>query len=177
LKRVVALVLLGLLIPMIQGAVAGFLPRGTCPDVGLLLVLALGVSLRSTAAGVALAAWIGFVTDQLSGSLLGQSTLLWLLAFGAARLTSQHVNLRGPLTQMALAGGVTLGSAFGVSALTAFFTPELAPLSTPAELFWQTAVNAIMAPLVLGLAARLFARLGDDDGRRVIRLEPRSYSA
>ena len=174
-KRAAALVLLGLLVPMIQGALAGFLPRGACPDVGLLLVIALGVCLRSTAAGVALAAWIGFVTDQLSGSLLGQHALLWLLAFGAARLTSLHVNLQGPFTQMAIAAALTLGSAFGISALTAFFAPDLAPVSTAAELFWQTAVNALMAPLVIGLASRLIAKL-DDDGRRVLRLEPRTYS-
>lgn len=175
-KPALALLLLGLFVPILQGALASLLPRGVCPDLTLLLVIALAVSLRSTAGGVALAAWIGFVSDLLSGSLLGQHALLWLLAFGAARLTSLHVNLRGPFTQMALGAGLTLGTAFGMFALTAFFTQGLAPLATASELFWHTLVNALMAPFVVGLSARLIAKLGDDGSRRVLRLEPRSFS-
>ena len=175
-KRWVALLLIGLLIPVVQGAVAPFLPRGACPDVGLLLVIALGVSLRSTAAGVAVAAWIGFVSDLLSGSLLGHHALLRVLAFGAARITSLHMNLRGPFTQMALGGVLTLLSAFGTVALTAYFASGAATLAPVAELVWHTGVNALIAPFAVAAGAKLIAWL-EDDGRRVLRLEPRSYSA
>ena len=175
-KRVVVLAALGLLVPMLQGAVAPFLPRATCPDVALLLVIALGVALPSAAGGVAFVAWIGFVSDLLSGSLQGQHALLWLFAFGVARLTSLRVNLQGPFAQMALAAILTVASAFGLAALTAFFASGAAPLASGGELLWHTGVNACIAPLVVGLATRLLAKLGGDDGRRVVRLEPRSLS-
>jgi rod shape-determining protein MreD len=175
-KRAAALLLVGLLIPVAQGAVAPFLPSGACPDLGLLLVIGFGVSLRSTAAGIAVAAWIGFVSDLLSGSLLGQHALLRVLAFGAARLTSLHMNMRGPFTQMALGGALTLLSALGTVALTAFFASGAASFAPAAEIAWHTAVNAAVAPLAVAAVGRLLGLLGEDDGRRVLRLEPRGWS-
>ena len=175
-KRGLALVALGLLVPIFQGAVAPFLPRSACPDLGLLLVIALGVGLRSTAGGVALAAWIGFVSDLLSGSLFGQHALLRVLAFGAARLTGGHMNLQGAFTRMALAAGLTVASAFGMVGLSAFFAGS-AQLAPGGELLWHTGVNALFAPFVLGLVARLITKLDGDDGRRLLRLDPRGYSA
>ena len=44
------------------------------------------------------------------------------------------------------------------------------------ELLWHAGVNALVAPLVVGAAVRMLARL-EDDGRRPLRLEPRSFSA
>lgn len=175
-KRLVVLVGLGLLVPILQGALGPFLPRSACPDLGLLLVIALGVALRSTAAGLALSAWLGFVSDLLSGALLGQHALLRVLAFAVARLTSSHVNLQGPFTQMVLAAGLTLASAFGMLALTAFFEAGSAAVFPVADLVWHSAVNALLAPVVVGLAVRGLARL-EDDGRRPLRLEPRSFGA
>jgi rod shape-determining protein MreD len=174
-KRFVVLAGLGLLVPIFQGAVAAFLPRGVCPDLGLLLVIALGVALRSTATGLAVSAWLGFVSDLLSGALLGQHALLRVLAFGVARLTSSHMNLQGPFTQMGLAAGLTLASALGMLALTAFFDAGTALVFPAAPLFWHTAVNALCAPFVMGIAVRGLAKL-EDDGRRPLRLEPRSFS-
>lgn len=174
-KRAVVLAGLSLLVPIVQGALAPFLPRGIFPDLGLLLVIALGVALRSTAAGLALSAWLGFVSDLLSGALLGQHALLRLLAFGVARATSSHVNLQGPLTQMGLAAVLTLASAFGVFALTAFFESGAATVFPLADLLLHTAANALAAPFVVSLGVRGLAKL-EDDGRRPLRLEPRSFS-
>lgn len=174
-KRVVALALLGLAVPILQGALAPFLPRSACPDLGLLLVIALGVALRSTAAGLALAAWLGLVSDLLSGALLGQHALLRVLAFAVARLASTHMNLQGPFTQLALAAGLTLASAFGMLALTAFFEAGRPAVFPVADLLLHTAANALAAPLLVGFAVRLLARV-EDDGRRPLRLEPRSFS-
>ncbi|MGH0032149.1 MAG: hypothetical protein ACQGVC_20355 [Myxococcota bacterium] len=175
-KRVIALASLGLVVPILQGVVAGFLPRGFCPDFGLLLVVALGVAVRSTAGGLALVAWLGFVSDLLSGALLGQHALLLVLAYGVARVASTHVNLQGTLTQMGLAAGLTLASAVGTFALTAFFDSSTARVFPGAEVLWHAAVNAAVAPFVIGFAVRMLARL-EDDGRRPLRLEPRSFSA
>ena len=55
-KRIVALLALGVLAPMVQGAVGTFVPPQYCPDLGLLLVVGLGLCWRSTAGGVLLSA-------------------------------------------------------------------------------------------------------------------------
>lgn len=173
-KRVLVLVALGLVAPILQGALAPFLPWGTCPDLGLLVVIGLGLSLRSGVAGLALAAEIGFVADLLSGSLLGEHALLRMLAFALARLASLHVNLHGTLTQMALAAGLSALSAGGILGLTAFFSSGTASvLVTLPDVLQQAAVNALVAPVLISAVARLVARLGDEEGRRVLRLEPR----
>jgi rod shape-determining protein MreD len=173
-KRVLVLVSLALLAPILQGALAPFLPWGTCPDFGLLVVVGLGLSLRNGVGGLALAAEVGFVSDLLSGSLLGEHALLRMVAFALARLASLHVNLHGTLMQMSLAAGLSALSAAGILALTAFFSSGTAAvLVTLPDMLRQAAVNALFAPLLISAVARLVARLGDEDGRRVLRLEPR----
>ena len=114
--------------------------------------------------------------ELLSGALLGQHALLRVLAFGVARTTGSHVNLQGPFTQMGLAAGLTLASALGLFALSAFFDASAVAVFPLRELLWHAGVNALVAPLVVGAAVRMLARL-EDDGRRPLRLEPRSFSA
>jgi rod shape-determining protein MreD len=177
LKRAVALLALGLFSPMIQGAVVPYLPRGACPDAGLLFVIAFGLSLRSAAGGVALTAFVGFVSDLLSGALLGSHAFLWILVFAIARVTSLHVNLHGAFMQMSLAAGLTAFTAVGLAALTSFFgSLGVNELVAPVELLRQAIVNALLAPIALAVVARVVIRLGDDDGRRVLRLDPRGFS-
>jgi len=177
LKRALALVALGLFSPMIQGAMVPYLPRGACPDAGLLLVIAIGLSLRSAIGGVALTAFIGFVSDLLSGALLGSHAFLWILVFAIARVTSLHVNLHGAFMQMALAASLTAFTAFGLASLTSFFgSVGVRELVAPAELLRQTIVNALLAPIAMAVVARLIIRLGNDDGRRVLRLDPRGFA-
>lgn len=176
-KRALVLVALALLVPMVEGGMTPFLPRATCPDLALLLVMGMGLFLRGAATGVAFAAGIGFVSDLLSGSLQGQHALLFVFAFGLARLTSLQINLQGAIARMALAAVLTLAAAFGMAALTAFFAKAGAPLASGPELLRQTVVNALVAPPLIGAVAWGVARLGDDDGRRLLRLEPRRFSA
>jgi cell shape-determining protein MreD len=159
---------------MIQGALTAFVPTGWFPDAGLLLVMALGLAWPGAIAGALLATWVGFVSDLLSGSLVGQHALLWLCAFGAARVVSSHVNLHGAPTQMVLAAGLTTGAALAMSALTAFFSPDsVSGLASGPALLRQIAVNALAGPLVISAVAALIARLDEESGRRVLRLEPR----
>jgi cell shape-determining protein MreD len=178
LKRAIALIGLGLFAPMIQGAVVPYLPRGACPDAGLLLVIAIGLSLRNTGGGVALAALVGFVADLLSGALLGSHAFLWVLAFGVARFTSLHVNLRGPFMQLGLAASLTVGAALGLAGLTAFFgSADARSLVAPVELLRQVIANALTAPIAIAVVGWLVTRLGDDGGPRMLRLDPRGYSS
>jgi hypothetical protein len=178
LKRGVAIALLFLFAPMIQGALGLFVGAGWIPDVGLLLVTALGLGWPGALpVALLLVTLAGFVTDLLSGALIGQHALVWLCAFGAARIVSAHVNLHGAPTQMVLAAGVTAGSALALGALSAFFSPEAGPqLAGGFALLRQAAVNALASPLVVAALTALLARLDDDSGRRVLRLEPRRLS-
>jgi len=178
LKRVVAIALLALFAPMVQGALALFAPAGWIPDAALLLVVALGLGWPgSLLAALLLSVWVGLVSDLLSGSLIGQHALISLCAFGSARMLSVHFNLHSAPTQMALVAGLTAGSALALGALTAFFLPESGPgLSAGVALLRHSAVNALAAPLAIAAVGGLLARLDEDSGRRVLRLEPRRLS-
>jgi cell shape-determining protein MreD len=178
LRRALAIALLGLVLPMIQGALALFAPAGWIPDAGLLLVLALALTWQGPLVGaLLLATLVGFVADLLSGSLIGQHALFSLCAFGAARVVGAHVNLHGVPTQMVLAACTTVASALAVGAVGAFFAPDAGPgLAGGLALLRHAAVNALAAPLAVAALAALLARLDEDSGRRVLRLEPRRLS-
>jgi rod shape-determining protein MreD len=177
LKRILVLAALGVLGPILQGAISPFLPRGLCPDGGLLLVVAIGLTLRSTLSGVLLAAWVGFVSDLLSGSLLGQHAIARVCAFGVARLAGLQMNLQGGFGQIVLTGAVTIVCSGLLAGLTAFFTAgAAAPMASPMEIARHAAVNAICAPLAVAFVSRVIRGMGDQDGRRVLPLEPRSFA-
>jgi len=172
-KRAFALFAAGVLAAMLQGAAASFIPARFLPDLGLLLVIALALSWRSTVGGLALAGALGYVADLFSGSLFGQHALLRVLSYSVARLASRHLSLRGPLPRAAFAALLTVANAGGTVALTAFFggSGGWPPLSS---LLPHALVNALVAPLVVEVTERLLNLLGDEDaGRRLLRLEPR----
>lgn len=177
-KRVAVLALLGVLGPILQGAVSPYLPPGLCPDGGLLLVVAIGLTLRSTVSGVLLAAWIGFVSDLLSGSLLGQHAITRVCAFALARLSGLRMNLQGGLAQIVLTAAITVVCTAILAGLTAFFTAgSAASMLTLAEVGAHAAVNAVCAPFVVAFVARVARRFGDDmGGRRILPIEPRKFA-
>ena len=176
-KKILVLGALGVLGPIVQGAVSPYLPRGLCPDAGLLLVVAIGLVLRSTLSGVLLAAWVGFVSDLLSGSLLGQHAIARVGAFGVARLAGLQMNLQGGFAQIVLMGAVTIVSSALLAGLTEFFSSgATAPMASPMEIGWHAAVNALCAPIAVAFVGRVVRGLGDEDGRRVLPLEPRSFA-
>jgi rod shape-determining protein MreD len=164
---------------MLQGALNTFVPARFTPDLGFLIVIALGLYWRSAAGGFAIAAALGFVADLLSGSLLGEQALLRLLAFGVARFASSHLNLRGPLPQAIFVLVFTGVNAVGIGLLNTFFGAgggmDLAMLR---DLLPHALVNALFAPLVSRGVEALAISLGDDEGgRRPLRLAPRSRPA
>jgi rod shape-determining protein MreD len=179
LKRGLLLLSLGVLAPMLQGALVAHLPRALCPDLSLLIVMALAISWRSTAGGLLVAGIVGFVADLLSSSLLGQHALLHLATFGAAHYASMHVNLKGGLSQMLFAAAWTALYGIGLGALTAFFSPGV-PFAwiDAGALLLRALINGAGAPLVAVVVDVVLNRLGEDDsgGRRVLHLEPRKIS-
>jgi rod shape-determining protein MreD len=177
-KPVAAIFALVFGIPILQGALAPFLPPAFRPDLALLVVFALSLAWRNTATGLVLAALCGFVVDLFSGALLGQHALLSVLAFVAARGLSVHVSMIGALPQMTGAAALTAVHAIGIVGLTAFFTPG-ADFSLPR--FWvvvpRIAVNAIAAPIVSWIVSGLVAWvLGEDLGRRPLRIATRRWA-
>jgi rod shape-determining protein MreD len=175
-KPAIALLLLGALAVMLQGAAGGFAPPRWIPDLGFLVVVALAPRWRSAAGGLVLAALIGYIADLLSGSLLGQHTLLRLIAFAAARVASRSLNLRGTLPQAVFVGILTLVDALGAAVLTAFLAPPALGFGLPAPgaLLTHAGVNAAFAPLAAWVTDRVLALVSDEDaGRRLLRFAPR----
>jgi len=178
-KRVLGLLGLGAVALTLQGAVAAFLPARFCPDLAFLLVVALGLCWRSAVGGVCMAGAIGYTTDLLSGSLLGQHALLRLAAYAVARFGNRHLNLRGALPQAVFVSALTGANAFGMALLTSFFSPGSGVgMVAVRDLLPQAVVNVLFAPLVALATARTLARLGDEEGgQRVLPIAPRGRIA
>jgi len=175
-RRAVALLALCALAPMIQGVVGRFVPLYLCPDLGLLLVVGLGLCWRSTAGGVAVSGALGLIADLLSGSLLGQHTLLRLLAFGAARSCSRQLNLRGAQPLAIFVVGLTLVVGVGSAVLTSFFMagPGL-EREMLRELVPHALINGVFAPLGVSIVERISSWLGATDAaQQLLPLHPRS---
>jgi rod shape-determining protein MreD len=178
-KHALAVLLVGIAAPMLQGAVNTFVPARFTPDLGLLIVIALGLYWRSAAGGFVIAAVLGFVADLLSGSLLGEQALLHMFAFGVARFASSHLNLRGPLPQAIFVLVFTGVNALGIGLLNTFFAAgggiDLAILR---DLLPHATVNALFAPLLSRGVEALASSLDDEEGgRRPLGLAQRSRPA
>jgi len=176
LKRVLALLAIGALAPMIQGAVGTFIPLRYCPDLGLLIVVGLGLCWRSTAGGLVLSAALGLIADLLSGSLFGQHMLLRIFAFGAARTCSRQLNLRGAIPRATFVVALTVVAALGSGALTSFFA---AGPGVDAEmlraLIPHALINGAFAPLGVWFVERISSWLSEvDSGHQLLQLRPRN---
>ena len=177
-KQGIALCLLGLLALMLQGALATLLGPSLCPDLGLLVVIALGLRWPNLASGIWLAAGLGYASDLLSGSLLGQHALLRGLAFLGARLGSRQLKLRGALPRTVFVGAVSVLYGVALVSLTDFFTGGI-------DLRWRwfggllvhSAVNALLAPWISSLVQRVWSSLGEDESGQRLRLEPRQWAS
>ena len=177
-KRALALAVLSLLVLIVQASAGRVLAPQWCPDLGLLVVVGFGLSLRSAATGTALAALVGYLSDLLSGSLLGQHMLLRMAAFGAARIGSRRLNLRGPVPLAIFAAALSAAHGLALWALVTFFASGRAPPWPPVgDFFAQALVNGLLAPLVAAGVAWVCQLLGDEEGARLMRLEPRKFPA
>ena len=177
-KRALALAGLSLIALIVQASTGRVLAPQWCPDLGLLVVVGFGLSLRSASAGVALAALVGYLSDLLSGSLLGQHMLLRMAAFAAARVGSRRLNLRGRVPLAIFAAVLSAAHGVALWALVSFFAPASAPPWPPARDFAaQAVVNGLLAPVVAAGVAKVCQALGDEEGAKLMRLEPRKFPA
>ena len=169
----------GVIALVVQGALARIVPPPWCPDLGLLVVLSVGLRWRGLPLGLALASALGFAADLLSGSLLGQHALLRLIAFASAFLAGRQLNLKGSLPLVVFAGSVSFAYGVAVSAVSGFFSGAAAPgPSWLLESLWHALVNGALAPAVFGVVSRVAARTGSEDAlSRTLRIEARRRPA
>jgi rod shape-determining protein MreD len=166
-KSALACLLLGAGALVLQGSLALLLPPPACPDLGLLVVVALALHWRGELGGLVLAALLGYAADLVSGSLLGEHAFLRLVVYAIARLASRQLNLRGAFPLACFVFAATCAYALGVSALGSLFGAG-APLGlgrAPA-LAAHAAINAALAPAVSRSVEALLRRAGEDDVRR-----------
>ena len=162
----------GLAALVVQGAAALVLPYPFCPDLGLLVVIAIGLYWEPLPSGFALAAVLGYSTDVLSSSLLGQHAMLRLVCFAAARLASRQLNLRGALPFAVFAGGLTIAYAAALEAQFAFFTGAPTEVGAFGRTLLHAVVNAFFAPIVAAVVEQVCSWGGDDDvARRSVRFD------
>jgi len=165
---IAALVLfvLGLIAMVAEGAAASFLPALLCPDLALLLVIAMALNLGGARALLASAA-LGYAADVLSGAPLGQHALLHVLAFGAASIANHALELRTPLAQAALAGVLTLFNGTLLSVIGAMLGGSfVVDLRFLLQLASQAALSCVFAPLVCALVDAVAARTSEEEPPR-----------
>ena len=172
-KQAALLFVLGLAALVVQSAVALVLPYPFCPDLGLLVVIAIGLYWKPLPSGFALAASLGYATDVLSSSLLGQHAMLRLVSFAAARLGGRQLNLRGSIPLAVFAGGLTIAYAAALEGQLAFFTSVPTEAGTLGRTLAHAAVNAFFAPIVAVVVEQICTWSGEDDvSRRSVRFDP-----
>jgi len=163
----------GLLVLMLEGALATLLPPPWCPDLRLLAVISIGVRWRGLAPGLVLAYLLGSSADIVSGSLMGLHALLSILTFLSAVFAGRQLNLKGPLPLMAFAAAVSVFYGLALYAVSSFFVSgiEFSPRWLLAN-FLHALVNGLLAPVVFDAFSRLAVWAGaDDSSERALFLE------
>jgi len=173
-KPALALLAAGIGALLLRGVLSGVLPAGLCPDLGLVVVVGVGLQLPGTA-GLLLATVLGGLVDVLTGALLGQHAMLFVMAFGVTRLAASQLDLRRGLPTFVLVAALSAGHGLAAVALSRLFSGSV-PWPGPERLLVQAGLDALLALLVLPLLARLVQQLSDVD-RRAVKLAPRRREA
>jgi rod shape-determining protein MreD len=173
-RPALALFAVGIAALLLRSVLSGVLPSGLGPDLGLVVVVALGLQLPGTT-GLLLAAALGGVVDVLTGALLGQHAALFVMAFGLTRLAASQLDLGRGRPIFFLVAALSVAHGLSAVALSRLFG-SWASWPGPERLLGQAGLDATLALLLLPLLARLVHRLSDDD-RRAVKLVPRRREA
>jgi rod shape-determining protein MreD len=167
-KTFLALLGIGLLALILQGAIARTIPPPWCPDFAWLVVVAVGLRWPSVLSGIWLAVILGYAMDLVSGSLMGQHALMRLLTFLAAALAARQLDLSGAVAVSILVFGMTLFYGVAVVAvLTSFVDAKGIGLPVLTDAFCHALANVVAMGPVLSLVERLLMRFSDEEiGRR-----------
>ena len=166
---------LGLFCIVLKGLLPTLLPWPACPDLPLLLVLALGLHWSGWLGGFGIVVALGYVSDFASGSLLGEHALLYLLTFTGTALVSRPLNLRGHSVLVLFGALVTVIFAALAVGLTVLLTGSAWPsFGWTADLGIHAIVNGLLTPLVSAAVAVWMMWLAGDGGvHRPVEIEAR----
>ncbi len=169
------MIVLALFALVIQGALAMIVPPPYCPDLALIVVIAIGLCWHGLALGLCLAAALGFAADLVSGSLMGQHALLRLIVFVSAFFAGRQLNLRGSLPLCVFTFSVSVAYGFALYAVSLFFIGRVdVGWSWVVSLTLHSAVNAIVAPAIYGGVTRLSGWASEEEGSaRTFHIDPR----
>jgi rod shape-determining protein MreD len=158
----------GFLALIFQGAVARMIPPPWCPDLGLLVVVALGLRWPRFLPGVLAAVMLGYGMDLVSGSLMGQHALMRLLTYLAAALAARQLDLSGGIPVSIFVFGATLVYGVVVVAMLSFFVGAGGvDLRVLADAFCHGIANVVAVGPVISVVERILFRLSDEEvGRR-----------
>jgi rod shape-determining protein MreD len=158
-----AFIVLGLGALILQGVLATLLPPPWCPDLVLLVLIGIGLRWENLSTGLPLAALLGYATDLLSGSLLGQHALLDLAVFAGTLLATRQLNLRGSWPLAFFAAGLAFANGLAMLAITGFFIGgvEIRVGWLSAQLI-HAVVSGVTALFVSAGVGRLFDRLAGE---------------
>lgn len=174
-RTLTALFAVGVFALLVQGTLATLLKAPWCPDLGLLVVISIGLRWRQPATGLVLAAALGFAADLLSGSLFGQHALLRIFVFSSAFLAGRQLNLRGSLPLIVFAVSVSFLYGVAVYLVSSFFVGAGAPgVAWVLDGVKHALVNGVFATGVFSIVTRVAVWAGDDDvSARTLRIDPR----
>ena len=171
-KRVLTLPGLGVAALIAQGALATLLAPPWCPDLALLVLIGIALRWSGIAGGLLVAAFLGYATDLVSGSLLGQHALLDLFAFTGTVVATRQLNLRGSWPLAFFAVAVTMVYGLMMLAITGFFVGGV-----ELRIGWLGAqaihalVTGAFAPVVSSLVGRAAAWADDEPGHRSLGID------
>jgi len=167
-KSFPVLIVVGILALILQGALARSIPPPWCPDLGWLVVVALGLRWPRFLPGVLAAVILGYSMDLVSGSLMGQHALMRLLTYLAAALAARQLDLSGGLPVSILVFGGTLVYGLATVASLSFFTGASGvDVNVLLDAVCHGIANVLAAGPILSLVERILVRLSDEEvGRR-----------
>lgn len=166
-KRILILLLAGLLAVLIQVTIFTWLPFGGLkPDLVLIVVLYVGFFLPPTEGGV-LSFLLGYLADLFSGPVMGLFTFTRVVAWFVAKLASGVLHVKSTAAQTIFVAVYSVLDAWVlVGALRLFGGPGYPAPEPGMEVLWQALLNAVAAPFVITALARAERRFESGHPRR-----------
>ena len=163
-KSTLAVVALGLLALIVQGALARAVPPPWCPDLAWLVVVGIGLRWPGFVSGFVLSIVLGFAMDAVSGSLDGQHALLRGISYLAAAIAARQLDLSGGIPIALLTFALSVAYGLGVVATrSVFLGPEEIGLETAAVAVAQGFVHMLFASPIVGLVERIVNRFANEE--------------
>ena len=158
-KRILMLILAGLVAVLVQATIFSYLPGGRIkPDLLLIVVLYVGFFLPPTEGGV-LSFLLGYLADLFSGPVMGLFTFTRVVAWFLSKLASGVLHVKStPAQTIFVAVYSGIDALVLVGALRLFGGPDYPAPELDTGVLWRALLNAIAAPFVITGLSRLDRR-------------------